>query len=71
MKKAAIDFTSPTWHAIQAMATTKLQELREQNDSQALDATATALKRGRIAAWKELLALADPQPTPEQQPSDY
>lgn len=71
MKKQAIDFTSPTWHAIQAMANTKLQELREQNDSQALDAIATANKRGRIAAWKELLALADPKPSPEQQPPGY
>lgn len=71
MSSPAIDFTSPTWHAIQAMATIKLQELREQNDSQALDANATANKRGRIAVWKELLALADPKPTPEQQPPGY
>lgn len=71
MTQAAIDFTSPTWRAIQAMANQKLQELREQNDSPSLDATATANKRGRIAAWKELLALAEPKPTPEQQPSDY
>lgn len=71
MTKQAIDFTSPTWHAIQGLASSKLQELREQNDSQMLDAIATANKRGRIAAWKELLALADPKPTPEQQPPGY
>ena len=71
MTQQAIDFTSPTWHAIQTMAATKLQELREQNDNQALDATATANKRGRIAVWKELLALATPKPSPEQQPPGY
>lgn len=71
MKKQAIDFTSPTWHALQAMAATKLQELREQNDSPTLDAVATANKRGRIAVWKELLALAEPKPSPEQQPPGY
>lgn len=71
MTKQSIDFNSPTWHAIQATATAKLQELREQNDNQGLDAVATAGKRGRIAAWKELLALAEPRPTPEQQPPGY
>lgn len=71
MKKQAIDFTSPTWHALQAMAATKLQELREQNDSPTLDAVATANKRGRISVWKELLALAEPKPSPEQQPPGY
>lgn len=71
MTNAAIDFTSPTWHVIQAMATKKLEVLREQNDSPELDATATASKRGRIAVWKELLALAEPKPSPEQQPPGY
>lgn len=71
MTKPAIDFTSPTWHALQAMATQKLQALREQNDSTALDATATAVKRGRIAVWKELLDLATPKPAPEQAPPGY
>ena len=71
MSKPAIDFTSPTWHAVQALTAQKVAQLREQNDSPALDAVATANKRGRIAAWKELLALAEPRPAPEQEPAAY
>ena len=71
MSKPAIDFASPTWHAIQTLAAQKVTHLREQNDSPALDAVATAQKRGRIAAWKELLALAEPKPAPEQEPAAY
>ena len=71
MSTPAIDFTSPTWHAIQALAAQKVAQLREQNDSPTLDAVATANKRGRIAAWKELLALAEPKPAPEQEPAAY
>lgn len=71
MSKPAIDFTSPTWHAVQALAAQKVAQLREQNDSPTLDALATANKRGRIAAWKELLALAESKPTPEQEPAAY
>lgn len=71
MSKPAIDFASPTWHAIQTLAAQKVAQLREQNDSPALDAVATAQKRGRIAAWKELLALAESKPTPEQEPAAY
>ena len=71
MSKPAIDFASPTWHAIQTLAAQKVAQLREQNDSPALDAVATAQKRGRIAAWKELMALAEPKPAPEQEPAAY
>ena len=51
MSTPAIDFTSPTWNAIQTLATQTVAQLREQNDSPTLDAVATANKRGRIAAW--------------------
>ena len=71
MSKPAIDFASPTWHAVQALAAQKVAQLREQNDSPTLDAVATANKRGRIAAWKEVLALAGPRPAPEQEPAAY
>ena len=71
MSKPAIDFASPTWHTIKTLAAQKVAQLREQNDSPALDAVATAQKRGRIAAWKELLALAEPKPAPEQEPAAY
>ena len=71
MSKPAIDFASPTWHAVQALAAKKVAQLREQNDSPTLDVVATAQKRGRIAAWKELLALAEPKPAPEQEPAAY
>ena len=63
-----LDFISPTWHAIEHFAQAQLATLREKNDSPTLDATRTAEVRGRIAAWKELLALAE-QPAPVQ-PAD-
>lgn len=63
-----LDFISPTWHAIEQLAQAQLATLREKNDSPTLDATRTAEVRGRIAAWKELLALAE-QPAPVQ-PAD-
>lgn len=52
-----LDFTSPTWRALAANAEKQLATLREKNDSTSMDATRTAELRGRIAVWKELLAL--------------
>lgn len=63
-----LDLTSPTWQAIAAHAAQQLATLRERNDSPTLDAPRTAEVRGRIAAWKELLTLAN-QPAPVQ-PAD-
>lgn len=62
-----LDFTSPTWRAIERYVNAQLDMLRTKNDSPTLDALRTAELRGRIAAWKELLALA--QPT-QAQPAD-
>lgn len=59
-----IDFTSPTWRAIDQLAQDRIATLREKNDSPSMDAVRTAELRGRIAAWKELLALANPAPAP-------
>jgi len=58
-----LDFTSPTWRAIEHTAQVRIATLREKNDSPSMDATRTAELRGRIAAWKDLLALANPAPT--------
>lgn len=63
----AIDFTSATWRALEQHALARIAVLRERNDQPSLDATKTAELRGRIAAWKELLALAKQQPAPAQQ----
>jgi len=64
MTKQEIDITSPTWRSVQQFAEEKIATLRSQNDSFALDATATAVTRGQIAAFKSLLALAE-KPDPE------
>lgn len=53
-----LDITSQTWRAVEAYAQTQLTTLREKNDSPTMDVIRTADLRGRIAAWKELLALA-------------
>ena len=52
-----IDFDSDAWKTIEAHARKQLDELRLSNDKPSLDAIATAVTRGRIAAWKELLEL--------------
>lgn len=54
-----LDFSSPTWKAIAAKAAEQLRVLREKNDSASMDAIRTAELRGRIAVWKELLALPE------------
>lgn len=60
--KDVLDFTSPTWRALERHAQQQIATLREKNDSPSMDALRTADTRGRIAAWKELLALANPAP---------
>lgn len=59
-----LDPTSLTWRALEQHAQAQVVTLREKNDSPNLDALRTAELRGRIAAWKELLALAKPAPAP-------
>ncbi|MDR2333731.1 MAG: hypothetical protein LBE61_09630 [Burkholderiaceae bacterium] len=59
-----LDLNSPTWRVLQQHADEQIATLREKNDSPNLDALRTAEIRGRIAAWKELLALATPAPAP-------
>jgi hypothetical protein len=54
-----LDFTSPTWRALAEQAEAALKTLREKNDSASLDAIRTAELRGRIAVWKDLLALPE------------
>lgn len=61
-----LDITSQTWRAVEAHAKAQLTTLREKNDSPTMDVIRTADLRGRIAAWKELLALA----TAPAQPAD-
>lgn len=59
-----LDVQSPTWRCIERTALGRIDTLRQKNDLPSLDAIRTAELRGRIAAWKELLALAQ-EPTPE------
>lgn len=57
--KPQIEPRSDTWKAVEAYANERLEKLRLQNDSTAMDSIQTAVIRGRIAALKELLALAE------------
>ncbi len=66
-----IDLTSPTWRAIERTAQEQIDTLRVKNDSPSMDALRTAELRGRIAAWKELLALAKPAPAPTVDAGGY
>ncbi|HTH11359.1 MAG TPA: hypothetical protein VMA55_17455 [Acidovorax sp.] len=66
-----IDLNSPTWRAVSEHAQTQIATLREKNDSPSMDAIRTAETRGRIAAWKELLALVKPAPAPTADVGGY
>lgn len=66
-----LDLTSPTWRVIEHMAQERIATLREKNDSPSMDALRTAELRGRIAAWKDLLALANPAPAPTVDAGGY
>ena len=57
-----LDPQSPTWHAIEQHAQRQVAGLREKNDGFSQDAIATATLRGRIAVWKEGLAVGQPNP---------
>lgn len=62
MNLKGLDVNSPTWHSLEQFAQQQVDTLREKNDSFSLDPMRTAEIRGRIAVWKELLALAQPAP---------
>ena len=66
-----LDFTSTTWRVIERTAQERIATLREKNDSPSMDATRTAELRGRIAAWKDFLALANPAPAPTVDAGGY
>ena len=52
------DFDTGTWARLRLLLTARLYRLREENDAPA-DQDRTAMRRGRIAEVKELLALED------------
>lgn len=56
MELASGDKFSPVWQKLSEHFTTKLAELRAQNDGN-LDPTTTAGLRGQIAVYKALLSL--------------
>ena len=66
-----LDFTSTTWRVIEHTAQERIATLREKNDSPSMDALRTAELRGRIAAWKDLLALANQAPAPTVDAGGY
>lgn len=61
MKLTEQELQSAVWKKLEAHITSRIESARCQNDGE-LDAIATARLRGRIGAWKELLALGQPGP---------
>lgn len=60
----AFDLTSLAWIKLSKHIAAEIQRLRIKNDSDS-DAVSTANTRGRIAAFKNLLALGNPDPAVE------
>lgn len=52
-----MDFTNPAWQEVLRFANSELVKSRIQNDSVKLTVEETYALRGRIAVFKELLAL--------------
>lgn len=59
LDKPEIEIHSPTWKVIEAHANTELSRLRVLNDGPFNDPVQTALLRGRIDVWKQVLALSE------------
>lgn len=64
-----LDVHTPTWKVIERWTRERIDGLRSKNDAISLDERQTAVLRGQIAAFKELLTLAEP-PAPAQQPAE-
>lgn len=62
MKISDIDKASQLWSDLSEYLTSRLQALRQQNDSR-LTETETAALRGRIAEIKDMLRLGEDRPT--------
>ena len=52
-----LDISSQTWQYVESWTTINLKKARERNDLTKLDATETAVLRGRIKLLKEILSL--------------
>ena len=52
-----IGYTDETWQAVVKWAEGQIDNARKKNDNPALDPYQTAALRGRISAFKDLLAL--------------
>ena len=63
----SVQFNDSTWNYIAKWATEKLRVERDRNDDQKQDAVQTAFLRGRISAYKELLALPVTRPAQENE----
>lgn len=59
---SAADRNNPLWMRLKRRMEESRDELRNQNDSMHLGERETAFLRGRIAAFKELLALEEIDP---------
>lgn len=53
-----IELNSDTWKEIESYVEARIKSLRIKNDSIGLDAIQTAELRGKIAAFKQVLALS-------------
>jgi hypothetical protein len=61
-----IDPNSETWHYIEGLASNLLQDCREVNDNPTLTEIQTAVCRGKIEVYKEILELTKPAPEFEE-----
>ena len=61
-KISRLNPNSETWHHIKSVCDEKILESRERNDSSSLTEVETAVLRGKIKAFKEILDLTKPPP---------
>jgi|688.fasta_scaffold00571_18 hypothetical protein len=62
MKITEAQSTNPLWQALRAHYTTRLAQLRMDNDNTALSEKETAVLRGRIAECRAILDMDSPEP---------
>lgn len=63
--------TSIEWPATRQWLIDRIEQARSELESPRLDDRATALLRGRIAAWRALIAVVEPADTSAGSPANY
>jgi len=55
---------STEFRVVQSYTRALIKQVRLQNESQSLDQDQTSFLRGKISAYKEILAMCEPEPQP-------